>query len=150
MIGLVGRAFAIALACFMPLNIARAEVHVSGSKDAMTVQTKDASLGDVIAAVNAALHVTVRIAPAAAIPVTGTYTGSLRRVLARMLAGHDFILESSGDKMTILLTTQAGRSSIHGPAAAARANVAADEEPNTSGVQGWVGGFSAKSPGQAK
>jgi hypothetical protein len=146
-IGILCRAFVVTVACMVALNEARAEVRVSGVKNAVTVHAKDASIVDVIAAVNAALHVEVSMASAGAIPVTGTYSGSLRRVFARMLAGHDFILESSGDKMTITLASQTGHRprASHGPAAA-RANVAAEEAPNRSGVQGWDGGFRPKSP----
>ena len=140
-IGSLCRAVIVAVVCMVALSGARAEVRVSGAKNAVIVHAKNASIDDVIAAVNAALHVEVSMAPASAIPVTGTYTGSIRRVFARMLAGHDFILESTGDKMTITLANQAS----HGPAAV-RANVAAEEAPNTSGVQGWDGGFSPKPP----
>src|SRR5450755_881087 len=97
------RSSIVAIACFMSLNVALADVRVSGSKDAMTVQVKNASLEDIIAAVNGTLHVKISVAPASNIPITGTYSGSLRRVFARMLAGQDFILNSSGDRMTIIL-----------------------------------------------
>jgi type II secretory pathway component GspD/PulD (secretin) len=135
----------------MSSSIAFADVRVSGSKDVMTVQAKDASLDDIISAVNAALHVKITVAPASNIPITGTYSGPLRRVFARMLAGQDFILNSSGDRMTIILATQAGSGSVRRPAATndaalSRANVAAtDGDENTSGVQGWAGGITAGS-----
>lgn len=143
------RASIVAIACFMSLNVALAEVRVSGSKDAMTVQAKNASLEDIIAAVNDTLHVKISVAPASNIPITGTYSGPLRRVFVRMLAGQDFILNSSGDRMTIILATQAGSGTVRRPAATndaalARANVAAtDGDENTSGVQGWAGGITA-------
>jgi len=151
-IGVPCRAFIVAIACFASLSVARAEVHVSGSRDAVTVQAKNALLDDIIVAVNSTLNVKISVAPAINIPITGTYSGTLRRVFARMLAGHDFILNSSGDRMTIILATQAGPGPVHRPpakndAALARANVAAtDGEANTSGVQGWNGGFTFKSP----
>ena len=148
------RAFIIAIACLISLSDAHAEVHVSGSKDAVTVQAKNASLGDIIAAVNLALNVKISIAPATNIVVTGTYSGSLRRVLARMLSGYDFVLGSSGDRITIMiiLATQAGTGTGRRPlaindAAPTRANVAApDGDVNTTGIQGWSGGYSPKSP----
>ena len=106
-IGSLCRAVIVAVVCMVVLSGARAEVRVSGAKNAVIVHAKNASIDDVIAAVNASLHVEVSMAPASAIPVTGTYTGSIRRVFARMLAGHDFILEFTGDKMTITLANQA-------------------------------------------
>lgn len=144
----VCRALIVAIACALPLRAALADVRVTGSKDTMTVQAKNASLVDVIAAVNAALKVKVTIAPAVNIPITGTYSGPLRRVFARMLAGHDFIMDSAGDRMTIILATQASagrRPAATNGAAVAHAN-AGDDQPNTSGVQGWTGGFGFKSP----
>ena len=50
------RTLIVASACFMSSSLALADVRVSGSKDAMTVQAKDASLADIIAAVNGAGH----------------------------------------------------------------------------------------------
>jgi hypothetical protein len=147
MIGVPCRAFFVAIACFASLSVARAEVQVSGSRDAVTVQANNASLGDIIVAINSTLNVKISVAPAINIPITGTYSGTLRRVFARMLAGHDFILNSSGDRMTIIVSTQAGPGPVQRPparidTARARANVAAtDDEANTSGVQGWGGAF---------
>jgi hypothetical protein len=157
-IGAACRAFIVAIACFASLSVARAEVHISGSRDAVTVQAKNASLEDIIVAVNSTLNVKISVAPAINIPITGTYSGTLRRVFARMLAEHDFILNSSGDRLTIIVSTQAGPGPVQGaPAtidtARARANVAAtDDEANTSGVQGWPGAFTFKQPsfGQPK
>ncbi|HWJ18918.1 MAG TPA: hypothetical protein VNR65_09365 [Geobacterales bacterium] len=147
MIGVPCRAFIVAIACFASLSVAHAEVQVSGSRDAVTVQAKNALLGDIIVAINSTLNVKISVAPAINVPITGTYSGTLRRVFARMLAGHDFILNSSGDRMTIIVSTQGGPGPVQGaPAkidtARARANVAAtDDEANTSGVQGWCGAF---------
>jgi hypothetical protein len=157
-VGVASRAFIVAIACFASLSVACAEVQVSGSKDAVTVQAENALLGDIVAAVNSALHVKINVAPAINIPITGTYSGPLRRVLARMLAGHDFVLNSSGDRMTIILATQAGPGAVHRPLAPiytgrAQPNVAATgSESNSSRVGGWGGGVSIKSPvpGQPK
>jgi hypothetical protein len=144
----------ISIVVILSSSDVRAEVHVSGSKGAVTVQAKNASLEDIIAAVNSALNVKISMVPAINNTVTGTYSGSLRRVFARMLAGHNYALSSLGDqiKIIIILATQAGTGTGLRPpaindAASAGANVAvADGEGNTTGIQGWAGGYSPKSP----
>ena len=150
------RVVAIAIIFLISLIDARAEVHVSGSKDAMTLQATNASLVDVLVAVELALGVKVNITPAVNIPVLGTYSGSLRSVLGRLLAGRNYILGSHGNQITIILPTVSGTIPSRRPlginvSAPPRANVPIpDGDLNTTGVQGWSGGFSPKSPSAGK
>jgi hypothetical protein len=143
----------ISIVVILSSSDVRAEVHVSGSKAAVVVDAKNASLEEIIAALNATLNVQISFAPATTIPaITGTYSGSLRRVLARMLNGQDFILNSSGDRIAVIVTTRAGIGSVRRTAAnsspslpPANNSIAAitDEEPHSPGILGWDGGFSA-------
>jgi hypothetical protein len=93
----------IAIACLISLSNAHAEVHLSGSGESVTVHATNASLADVIVAVELVLGVKITITPAINFPVFGTYSGSLRSVLGRLLSGHNYILGTSGDRITIIL-----------------------------------------------
>jgi type II secretory pathway component GspD/PulD (secretin) len=147
-IALSCRVFLVAFVYLMSLDVARASVHVSGSRDAVTVQAKNASLEEIIAAINSTLNLKVSVVPVVQIPITGTYSGPVRRVFARMLAGHDFVLNSSGDRLKIILATHGGNrrpASNNNMMVPRNPNIAATngEEP-VSPVQGWAGGFSVR------
>ena len=156
-IGVVSyRVVAIAIIVLISLIDARAEVHVSGSKDAVTLQAENASFVDVILAVELALAVKINITPAINIPVSGTYSGSLRSVLGRLLAGHDYVLGSSGDRISIIVPTQSGAvpgrrpPAINHPAPPGANVPVPDGAVNATGVQGWSGGFSVPPAGKPK
>ena len=150
------RAFVVVIVFCSQLNYAHAEVSISGSKDAVTVRANNASLEDIFAAANAALNVKMSISPTIHLAITGTYSGPIRRVIARMLDGHNFILSSSGGQMVVVLATPNGTSEVRSGAnlspsplrqnnstATTGKNLANPEDvPNISGVQGWAGGFS--------
>jgi hypothetical protein len=118
---------AVALAVLGGAMTAKAEVRVSGTADAIVVQTKDATLADVVGGVAAASHTRIELNGAPARQFTGTYSGSLRTVLSRLLVGVDHVVHSTGDRITIVIV---------GPNAAHSAAVARDDRG--SPVQGWM------------
>lgn len=148
----LSRACVAAIVCFVSLNAAFAEVHISGSKDAITVEAKNASLDDVVASLNSSFKANISVKPATHIRITGIYVGAIRQVVARMLSGHDFVLSSSNNQMKIILITEAGAVSRPAPAVVNGFNHApvavatTSEEENTSGTQGWPGGFTMGPP----
>jgi hypothetical protein len=146
--------FIVAITFFTSFNQAhaKADVYVSGSKTALTVRAKNASLEDIIVAVNSTLNVKISIARTIDLTITGTYSGSLRQVLLRILDGQNFMLNSSGDTISINLSTYADKGTIHrsatktnppqAPANAIDNSSTSREELNLSSVQGWTGAFS--------
>jgi hypothetical protein len=97
-----------------------AEVSVSGTRDRMVLQTTDATTADILAALHSAFGLEVKFKGATARRFTGVYSGSIRQVLSRLLAGDDYILRSGSEGMSILLV---GRSA--GDSAAVASNLAA-------------------------
>ena len=132
----------------------RAEVQVSGSKDAMVLEARDASLQEITAAINSTLKVQVKSAIAVDRAISGRYSGSLRHVLRRILVWQNFVLNSSGDQISILISAPGATAAPRPPAnpsvAQARpvehqdASTVADAEQTA--VQGWTGFFSFKKP----
>jgi hypothetical protein len=151
----------ISIIWFLSSSDVRAEVRVSGSKVAMVVEARNASLDEIVAALNSVLNAQVSFTSRSNSVITGVYSGTLRRVLTRILDGHDFVLSSSSDRIAINLVTHAGTTAVRRSAAIvdslqAQANNAnnniqiSNDEPNSSGIQGWTGAFSNQSPSTVK
>ena len=136
---------------------ARAEIHISGSEAAVVVQAQNSSLSEIIDALSSTLNVQIRYSPTVNPAITGTYSGSLRQVISRMLAGHDYVLSSSGDRIAIILATHVSRDTVHSQAAKfdpsraseKRNNVKNNYDTNNSAVQGWTAAFSNGPPQNA-
>ncbi len=134
-LGLAPRFAIVLTASLATAGAACAAVSVSGTKDAMTLEAKDASLEDVIAQINSSLSVKISLSSPVGSAITGTYSGSLRRVLTRILDGHDFVLTSAGDTITVTLAAGA-RSGRNRPAV----------DGGPTAVQGWNNAVRFKAP----
>jgi hypothetical protein len=131
----------------------RAEVSVSGTKNAVIVDAKGASLDEVVAVLNSAIDAKISFTPTVNPAINGRYSGTLRRVLSRMLDGQNFILNSSGEQTTIILAANSGANTGRRPSSnsdgvqprpnSTTGSVASSEDiASTPIVQGWSGGFS--------
>jgi hypothetical protein len=80
-----------------------AEVRLSGTPDRMVLRANDATMPEVLATVRSAFGLEVGLKGATARTFTGVYSGSVRGVLSRLLAGEDFVLRSASDGMSIIL-----------------------------------------------
>jgi hypothetical protein len=80
-----------------------AEVRLSGTSDRIAMQTNDATIPEILAALRSAFDLEVKLKGATARTFTGAYSGSARQVLARLLAGEDYILRSDSEGMSIIL-----------------------------------------------
>ncbi len=78
-----------------------AEVRVSGNADALTVEMREASADEVLAALRASFNVQYRTFGAINRVVTGTYTGTLRQVLARLFDGQNYVIRPSTNGVEI-------------------------------------------------
>jgi hypothetical protein len=75
---------------------ASAEVRVSEAGDGrLTIEAHDATVRQVLDALRATRPLHVRTSDALARTVTGTYSGSLPRVLSRLLDGYDHVVHST-------------------------------------------------------
>ena len=80
-----------------------AEVHLSGTQDRVVLQTQDATMPEIFAALRSAFDLEVKLKGATARKFTGVYTGSVRQVLSRLLMGEDYVLRSASDGISIRL-----------------------------------------------
>lgn len=82
---------------------ASAEVRVAGKVDAVHLEVHDASLHDVLAALQERFNLRYRTVDALEARMTGVFDGPLRRVVARLLNGHDYAMQVSADGLDILV-----------------------------------------------
>ncbi|MCG2626047.1 hypothetical protein L6654_05340 [Bradyrhizobium sp. WYCCWR 13023] len=110
---------------------ASAEVKVEGRPDAVHLEVHDASLHDVLAALQERFNLRYRTVDALEAPMTGVFDGPLRRVVARLLSGHDYAMQVTADGIDVLvLTSQSSSATVVAavtPASAARPPLTAAE-----------------------
>lgn len=71
---------------------AQAAVRVSGTRAAVRIETDNSSLRDVLEALRKSFGIRYHGADGLNDPVSGTYSGSLQRVLSRLLREHNFVM----------------------------------------------------------
>jgi hypothetical protein len=128
----------------------RAEVRVSGQVDALIVETREAPIEEILTALRASFNLQYRTSGALNRVITGTYTGSLQRVVARLLGGYNYVMQSSagGVELTVFGPGGAGiNASASGrPFEAGRRPLVAPVPPRPSGEQGWNGAAPVRPP----
>ena len=82
-------------------HTAHAEVRVEGRIDAVRVEVRDASVHEALAALSATFGLIVHNSAALDQCVSGTYQGSLQQVVARLLAGRDYVATHSASNIEI-------------------------------------------------
>jgi hypothetical protein len=96
-------ATAIILAWCLSGGRSAAEVRLSGTPDRMVLRTSDATMPEILAALHSAFDLEAKLNGATARRFTGTYFGSVRQVLSRLLAGEDYVLRSAADGLIVTL-----------------------------------------------
>jgi len=88
---------------------ALAGAKVSGSPEAVSIEAQNTSIEEILAALGHEFNVHYRSSADLKTQITGTYEGSLRHVVTRILEGHNFIVKSSpgGIEVTVLGTENA-------------------------------------------
>lgn len=82
---------------------ASAEVKVGGRPEAVHLEVQSASLRDVLTVLQERFNLRYRTVDALETPTTGIFDGPLRRVVARLLSGHDYAMEVTADGLDILV-----------------------------------------------
>ncbi|MDA9524637.1 hypothetical protein XI06_31195 [Bradyrhizobium sp. CCBAU 11434] len=104
---------------------------VEGRPDAVHLEVHDASLHDVLAALQERFNLRYRTVDALEAQMTGVFDGPLRRVVARLLSGHDYAMQVTADGVDVLvLTSQRSSATVVAavtPASAARPPLTAAE-----------------------
>ena len=78
-----------------------AEAQVQGSPEAVRIETQNSSIEEILAALGNAFELRYRSSANLAKQLSGTYEGSLQRVVARVLEGYDFVLRNNKGKIEI-------------------------------------------------
>ena len=126
---------------------ARADVQFSGTEDRVVLRAKNATIAEILSGIRSALNLRVGLTGSTERQFTGAYTGTLRRVLSRLLAGENYVISSAPDGMNIVLLGPkgAGRNTAPPIAPVKHANgeqtlrlaAAGDNEGNPN-YQGWM------------
>jgi hypothetical protein len=95
-------ALAAALSCGA-IATAQAEVHIEGSPDAVRITANHDTIAGVLAAVATTFHVKYRTTVNLTAPTDGTYSGSLRQVISRLLGGYNYVVKSDQDTIEIVV-----------------------------------------------
>jgi hypothetical protein len=84
-------------------TLAFAGAKVRGTSDAVSVEAKDASVGEILVALTNSFDVHFRSSANLEKRLTGTYAGSLRKVVTQILGGYDFVMKSGETGLEITL-----------------------------------------------
>lgn len=118
-------------------RIASAEVKVAGRPDAVHLEVHEAPLREVLAALQERFNLRYRTADALEAQMTGVFDGPLRRVVARLLSGHDYAMEVTADGVDVLVLASQGPGATVvaavTPASAARPPLTAAERKHYEG-----------------
>jgi hypothetical protein len=90
-------------------------LHVQGSPAAVHLEARQTTIAQVLSALTTAYDMSYN----ASIPLDrvldGTYTGSLRRVVSRVLQGYNFAIEQEDAKLTVVIFDKGGEQAIAAP-----------------------------------
>lgn len=92
---------ALWIVCCGFAQAAYAEVRVSGAANALTIETRGATLDEVLRALRLTFKFQYQDTGTLHDVISGTYSGSLRSVVTRLLEGHDFIMHGSSDDLSV-------------------------------------------------
>src|SRR5262245_2326389 len=83
-------------------HCAVAEIRVQGSADGVRVVARGATVAEILAALGQHYAVRYRGTPVGS-DLTATFEGPLRRVVARVLAGNDYVIKRAGDGLEVIV-----------------------------------------------
>jgi hypothetical protein len=78
-----------------------AEMQVRGSPEAVTIEARDTSVEDILAALSRAFDMDYQSSVDLDKRLYGTYVGSLSRVLTRILQGYNFVLKTDNGSIAV-------------------------------------------------
>lgn len=97
----------IAICCAvggLGLTPAAAGTKIEGQADDLQIHAVDASIREIFDALSARFNLTYNSAPNGR-ALTGLYSGSLTEVLARVLAGNDYVLDVVDDRVRVVVVS---------------------------------------------
>ena len=98
-----------AILIMAPACVARAEAIVSGTENQLAVEVRDTNVQDVLAILADKFGLRYHGLSAAGRPIVGTYAGSLRTVVTRLLDGYDYVMKVEGGRIEVFVLGVARR-----------------------------------------
>jgi hypothetical protein len=120
-----------------------AEVRVQAAGDNLTIQANNATVAEVLAGLESALNIKIRIRGSAPQIITGSYSGPMQRVLPRLLTGVNYIVTSGADGINIIVvganTVRSTGRAVESPSgrSAPQAAIVIADNAAESDQQGW-------------
>jgi hypothetical protein len=110
-----------ALACGLTTAVS-AEVHVEGNLSALRLTAGGDALSDVLSAFGRLSPVTTRTSVPLNDEISGAYSGSLSRVVSRLLEGYNYVIKQDSGLTEIIVFGRRGEAAVapRAPAPAAR------------------------------
>jgi hypothetical protein len=113
------------------LSVARAEpavmaAEIEGQEDALQLRATNASIKQVFEALSSRFHLTYKLPPTVVRELTGTYSGTLAQVLARVLDGNDYVAIFSDGGLDLVVLGESGTLKPSGIAIARAAAVSGE------------------------
>jgi hypothetical protein len=97
----------------------RSETQIAGASGAVSVDAHDTTLQSVIAKLSATFGFRFRSSADLNRPINGSYRGSLREVVTRLLDGYDFVLYRSDEVTEVVVVRRSGMTTAAAPVATA-------------------------------
>jgi hypothetical protein len=94
------------------LTCARADVRVQGNVASVRIDANQSRVSDVLAALGSTFNVRYRTAIHLNEAISGTFTGSLRGVIARLLEGFNYVVKTERDATEIVVLGKRGDRAI--------------------------------------
>ena len=137
----------LAIALVLGTNAARAEVRVQGNASAAQIDAVDASITEVLANLHKTFNLRYRSPIALDETVHGTYEGSIKSILSRVLAGYNYVIRN--DETTIEVIVIGRRSGIAVVAPATAPVIASPAVPGNPATQ-WRTSVGTTPPDRAR
>jgi uncharacterized membrane protein YeiH len=93
---------------------AAAEVRVQARGSEVQVETHDATVAEILAALGASFAVHYRGSTGSR-PITATFQGPLRRVVARVLEGYNYVIQARGNGLDVIVVSTQSPNAVPPP-----------------------------------
>jgi hypothetical protein len=87
-------------------------VRVRGDITAVRIDARRTTIADVLAALNAAFDMSYRSSIVLDVEINGTYAGSLRRVISRVLDGYNYVIKQDDAKLAVIIFGRRGERAV--------------------------------------
>ena len=94
---------------------AHAEIRIEGSASSVRVEARDATVADVLAALAGRFALRVRGTAGDRRIISADFDGPLRRVIARVLDGYDYVIRARGDGLEVMVLGTASSNAVASP-----------------------------------